>query len=147
MLTLITVLPCWVILSFTRHLELNLSTTLMPLVLLDMQHLVVLLMLLHSFLPKLLLTCTVGVKTLLSPLSFNLTVKTDSLNVKVLTSMSSNLSNTTPRALPLASTYTPSPLDLKNTNHLEHATSPESITPFFNLSFLPELYPVLPLLR
>merc|ERR1711988_116002 len=106
-----------------------------------------LLMLPHSFLLKLLLTCTVGVKTLLSPLSFNLTVKTDSLNVKVLTSMSSNLSNTTQRTLPLVSTSTPLLLDLKNINHLVHVTSPESITPFFNLSFLPELYPVLPLLR
>merc|ERR1711988_651160 len=106
-----------------------------------------LLMLEHSFLLKLLLTCTAGEKTLLSPPSFNLTVKTDSLNVKVHTSMLSNLSNTTPDILPLVSTSTPSPLDLKNTNLPEHATSPELITPFFNLFFLLEPFPELPLPR
>ena len=90
----------------------------------------------HSSLPRLLLTSTAGVRTLSSPLSFNLTAKTDSLSVKDHTSMLSNLSNTTPVPLTLVSTSTHSPLDLRNTNHLEAVTSPELITLFFNWFFL-----------
>ena len=90
-------------------------------------------MLVLSYLLNLPSTCTAGVKTLSSPLSSNLTAKTDSRNVKVPTSTKSNLGNTTPELLIPVSTSTPSPLDLKNTNHREPATCPESTTLPFNL--------------
>merc|ERR1711871_849989 len=100
----------------------------------------------HSFLLIPLLTSTAGVRTLSSPLSFNLTVKTDSLSVRDPTLTLSNLTNTTPETLTLVLTSTPSPFALRSTNHLEHATSPELTTLFFNLFFLLELsvVPTLP---
>ena len=51
--------------------------------------------LVHSFFLRQLWICTVGVRTLLLPLSCNLTAKTDSPSVKVHTSTLFNLTNTT----------------------------------------------------
>jgi hypothetical protein len=86
----------------------------------------------HSSLPKQLLTCTAGVKTLSSPLSSNLTAKIASLNVKVLTSTLFNLTNTTAVPLMPVLTFTPSLFAPKNTNLLAHATSPVLTMPSFN---------------
>jgi hypothetical protein len=94
------------------------------------------LMLEHSFFPKLPSTCTAGDKTLLLLPSYNLTVKTDSLNAKELTSTLSNLSNTTHATPQLVSIFTHSLFAPKNTNLPEHVISPELITPLFN-SFFP----------
>jgi len=95
-------------------------------------------------LPSLPLTCTAGVRTLLSPLSSNLTVKTASPSVRVPTLTWSNPSNTTHVPPMPVSTCTPSPFAPRSTNLLAAATSPELTTLSFNLSFLPELSLVLP---
>ena len=87
---------------------------------------------LSSF-PRLPLTCIVGVRTLLSLPSYNLTDKTVSLSVRVHTLTSSNLTNTTPVTPIPVSTFTPSPSALRNTNLPDHVTSPVLTTPPFNL--------------
>src|SRR5210317_470235 len=93
-------------------------------------------MLVHSYLPKPPLRCTVGVKIQLLPPSCNLTDKTDSVNVKVHTSMLFSHSNTTHAHQTPELTAIPSLFALKNTSHLEPVTSVASITQFFNLLFL-----------
>ena len=75
-----------------------------------------------SFLPNARLINTVGVKTQLSQQNSNLTVKTDLANVKVHTSTSSNLTNTTHATQTQVLTCTPLLFAPKNTNHLAHAT-------------------------
>jgi len=97
----------------------------------------------HSYLPKQPLTCTVGVPTLSLPLSYNLTVKTASKSVKVLTSILSNHTDTTHAHQILVLTYIPSHSVLKNTSHLAHATSQELITLLSSLSFLTPVSKVL----
>ena len=73
-------------------------------------------------------TCTAGVRTLLLPLSSNLTAKTASLSVKAPTSTKYNPSNTTAALLTPVSTYTPSLSALKSTNLPAPATCPASTT-------------------
>src|SRR5210317_571467 len=89
-----------------------------------------------SFLPKLPLRCTVGVKIQLLLPSCNLTDKTDSVNVKVHTSMLFSHTNTTHALQMPELTAIPSLFALKNTSHLEPVTSVVSITQLFNLLFL-----------
>ena len=92
-----------------------------------------------SFLPKLLLTCTAGVKIQLLLLSFSLTVRIASLNVKVPTSTSFSHTSTTLATQTLVSMFTHSLFAQKNTSHLELAISHASITLLFSLSSLPLL--------
>ena len=101
----------------------------------------------HSFLPRLPLTSTAGVRTPSSPLSSSLTDKIVSLSVRDLTSTLSSPSSTTPVPPILVSTCTPSLSALRTTNPLDRATSPESTMPSCSLSFLRELSPAPPLLR
>merc|ERR1711988_67103 len=82
-------------------------------------------MLLHLLLLKLLRTCTAGVKIQLLLPNFNLTAKTDSVSVKVVTSTLFSHSNTTPVIQIRVSTYTPLLFAQKNINHLALAISPE----------------------
>merc|ERR1711968_210869 len=92
---------------------------------LNMQQKVKVRMLLHLFLLKLLRTCTAGVKIQLLLPSFNLTDKTDSVSVKVVTSTLFSHSNTTPVIQIRVSMYTPLLFAQKNINHLALAISPE----------------------
>merc|ERR1712100_314833 len=98
----------------------------------------------HSFSPKLPSACTAGVPTLLSLPSYNLTAKTASKSVKVPTSTSSNLTNTTLAHPTPVLTCIPSLSDPKNTSHPALATSPELTTLPFSSSFLTTVSPVLP---
>ena len=86
-----------------------------------------------SFLPRPHLTCTAGVKTLLSLLSFSLTVRIASLNVKVPTSTLFSHTSTTLAHPILVSTFTPSHFALRSTSLLALATSHASTTPLFSL--------------
>ena len=104
-------------------------------------------MLVLSSWQKRLLICTAGVKTLSSRRNSNSMVKTDSLNVKVLTSTSFNLINTTLVRQTLVSTFTRLLFVLKNTNRLVLATFRELITPLFSWCCRTRLLPVLPLLK
>ncbi len=81
-------------------------------------------------------TCTAGVRIPLSPLSSNLTAKTDSPSAKVPTSTSSSLTNTTPVTPTLVLTSTPLPSDRKSTSHRALAISRALITPLSNWSCL-----------
>jgi hypothetical protein len=99
----------------------------------------------HSFSLKLPSTCTAGVRILASLPNSNSMARTVSLNARDPISTSFNLSNTTPEPLILVSTCTHSLSALRNINPAVHATFPELITLFSSSSFLPELFPELPL--
>merc|ERR1712072_229604 len=102
----------------------------------EVQSPMVLPMLVYSFLLKLLLTCTAGVKIQLSLLSFSLTDKTDSVSVKVPTLTLFSHTSTTHVTQTLVSMFTHLPFALKSTSHLVHAISPELTMLLFSLLFL-----------
>ena len=77
-------------------------------------------------------TCIVGARILALLLNYSLTAKTDSLNVKVPTSMWFNPSNTTPAHPILVSTCTPLLFAQKSINQVARAISRELITPYSN---------------
>ena len=93
------------------------------------------LMLVFSFLPKPHSRCTAGVKTLLLPLSFSLTDRIASLNVKVSTSTSFSHTSTTLATQTLVSMFT----IRSSEEHQPEAISHASITLLFSLSSLPLL--------
>merc|ERR1712072_588942 len=92
-------------------------------------------MLVYSFLLKPHLTCTGG-KIQLLPLSFSLTDRIASVNVKEPTSTLFSHTSTTHATQTLVSMFTHSHFALRNTSHLALAISPELTTLLFSLLFL-----------